>query len=185
MNWRPLGTEKMRVLLGNHEGPSEIFDSCKTHHDDLHQRDWLKIFFQIRTHIFEDKISPFFCDRCDYTTFTKHHLLRHVRNHTLTGLSQLFYCVRCGKFFAHKVNVEGHESRCKSKPWRCEEEKFNCSLCEKVCTTAGILRHHILTNHEPKHPCNICGKWVSFRGENERAEEVTKAEATKDETPTK
>lgn len=127
----------------------------------------------------------FQCDLCSYTCVSKLNMWSHMNKvHTIKSLIR-YPCSMCDKTFSEKSVVKTHEKTIHQKiqrvheTQRCDvcnldfkniialkshnarlhdEGNFGCTKCSEVFMFKPQLDSHILSVHEPKVTCHICGK---------------------------
>jgi hypothetical protein len=84
------------------------------------------------------------CDNCDYITFTKQRLKRHIyRKHTLVKFENYMNCRKCSKAFKFKEDLQHHQLNC---------ERLNeriCNFCRFKTNRRVKLRQHMESKHTP------------------------------------
>lgn len=120
----------------------------------------------------------YFCDLCEYMTFSTGNLELHKRKHTgerpfscencdkrFTRVSHLnqhakvhandfeIHCSMCGRGFADGAELLKHELKCKNR-------QFQCHMCRDVHNRMDNLRRHIQITHMGKKEvmCEYCSK---------------------------
>lgn len=101
------------------------------------------------------------CDECNYRTYSKAHLVRHIHGMHFPQDSDLNSCNRCGKRFLQRGNLRSHLKVCNLT----EEEKlelcrFMCDVCGKKFSHKLNLSLHMSGVHA-WYQCRRCKK--SFR----------------------
>lgn len=104
-------------------------------------------------------------------------------NHLLKELRPQFTCSYCEKTFTLKSNLNFHEKTVHlriAKEFKCHcgftssvslymhnrtmhkesMKTFPCSKCDKTFGSKGQLKDHNRRHHDPKQPCEVCGKLV-------------------------
>ena len=63
-------------------------------------------------------------------------------------------CSTCDKKFAHKANLQNHETT------HSDERKFKCEICqdERYFKTKQDLNNHMKFHYEPSYQCQVCQK---------------------------
>lgn len=116
---------------------------------------------------------------CDYSTtgaVTK--LVDHLRTHTN---ERRYACSKCGAFYSQSTRLEDHMKRqavgvktfqCSHCNKQCSTERllrdhlrkhinmYGCMFCEMTCPSPSALRIHILYRHSTERPftCSVCEK---------------------------
>jgi len=100
---------------------------------------------------------PLTCKSCDYKTFHKHALDRHIQS---VHVKVKFYqCQRCEYKTSHSSALKRHESKVHDKNL---QDRFYCEYvnCEYVTVHKSALKRHIANRHQKEsqimHECSIC-----------------------------
>lgn len=104
------------------------------------------------THLIKELRPQFSCSYCNSSFLSKHSKIDHEKNIHL-GEKKEFKC-HCGRVFAFQSSLFGHKQTAHSA------NTFECPECDKAYPTKYRLQQHMQTNHEPRRPCEICGKMV-------------------------
>lgn len=98
-----------------------------------------------------------YCDCCEYKTFEKNNLVKHIKHKHLPLDLKTHKCGKCGKFF---LNLKQHLRICGlSKDMKHSLKRFSCDDCNKKYFNKYGLAQHIKANHLSPHKylCK-CGK---------------------------
>lgn len=121
--------------------------------DDL----WIEdVFSPIHTAKTERKIQ---CDLCSF----KAPNLWQMRNHIDTHREPSYRCNFCPKVFKTKTTRFGHIKYVHPQKSSDSTEEVNSTVCP-ICYrkfSAIYMRQHLQLKHEPKWPCEICGKMIA------------------------
>lgn len=102
-----------------------------------------------------------YCDYCDYNTYHKGILIRHIQIRHLPREPSKNTCQRCNKNFLMPAYLKNHLKKC-GLP---KVKRFACDICGHKCLSKFALTYHIKTKHLPRDPnsnkCNKCQKCFS------------------------
>uniref|UniRef100_A0A2H1W2Z4 SFRICE_007748 n=1 Tax=Spodoptera frugiperda TaxID=7108 RepID=A0A2H1W2Z4_SPOFR len=101
------------------------------------------------THIKSHQPPNFGCDQCDYKTWHKSDLVKHVRIHA--GL-KLYQCEFCSTSYYTSSNLTSHIRRLHMK-----ERLYSCSMCKRNFFDKTKLNRHLDSHFDIKRfECNVC-----------------------------
>lgn len=89
------------------------------------------------------------CNSCDYKTYSRTNLLRHMRNHHDPNHMKPV-CTECGQNFCDNRALRNHMLTHANTT-------FACELCDHVCKTKIGLKCHMTLHEEWKYKCPVCG----------------------------
>ncbi|XP_063218755.1 zinc finger protein 615-like [Bacillus rossius redtenbacheri] len=97
------------------------------------------------------KKQKFHCDTCNYLTYSKLILEKHVRKHLVK--TECYKCTICDKKFRISACLKIHMKR------HTNQRDFPCDICEyKAFTKTEIKLHMTVHSGEKNSVCHICGK---------------------------
>ncbi|XP_068626036.1 zinc finger protein piragua-like [Battus philenor] len=89
------------------------------------------------------------CDHCDYRTWHKHDLVKHIRIHT--GV-KMYQCEYCTASYYTSSNLACHIRRYHER-----ERRHHCHLCERSFYDRTKLNRHLDSHNEIKRfECDVC-----------------------------
>ena len=95
------------------------------------------------------------CKSCDYKTFHKHALERHVQ--AVHDKVKFYQCSRCEYRTGHSSALKRHESKVHEKNLQIA---YVCDICEYQTVHKSALKRHVANRHEKEtqisHACSIC-----------------------------
>ena len=95
------------------------------------------------------------CKTCDYKTFRKHALERHVQ--AVHDKVKFYQCSRCEYRTGHSSALKRHESKVHEKNL---QVAYICDICEYQTVHKSALKRHVANRHEKDtqitHACSIC-----------------------------
>ena len=95
------------------------------------------------------------CARCDYKSFHKHALDRHVQ--AVHDKVKLYQCARCDYKTGHASALKRHESKVHEKN---QQMIFACEACDYHTVHKSALKRHTANRHEKEsqtvHQCSVC-----------------------------
>ncbi|XP_075989495.1 uncharacterized protein LOC142985292 isoform X2 [Anticarsia gemmatalis] len=101
------------------------------------------------THIKSHLPPKYACEQCDYKTWHKYDLVKHIRIHT--GV-KMYQCEYCTSSYYTSSNLTGHIRRNHMK-----ERPFECHLCRSTFFDRTKLNRHIDSHNEIKRfECEVC-----------------------------
>lgn len=113
-------------------------------------------YLKEHTEIHHLKIKRFFCDHCNYKSYTRRLMEQHMKRHRK---SKDFQCDLCGIFFSRKNAIYTH-----LKNVHRSEGSLTCCLCKKKCKNKTALWKHRKTHSilqlNAKERCGICQKEI-------------------------
>ena len=126
----------------------------------------------------EKDIKSFKCDYCDFVTYERPKLKRHINGKHKNGNS--FACHICSKSFVVNRGLEFHLAKAHKIgdfKFKCEEcgkpfmdkphlqrhseihskkRKFMCDICSRICETEGFLNLHMKIHEAKELKCDHC-----------------------------
>lgn len=132
---------------------------CEEHKKDKHKESahWVceicgKLFVHRASHYSHIKshMPPkYACDQCDYKTWHKYDLVKHIRIHT--GV-KMYQCEYCTASYYTSSNLTGHIRRNHMK-----QRPFQCHLCRMTFFDRTKLNRHVDSHNEIKRfECEVC-----------------------------
>ena len=101
-------------------------------------------------------VSNTYCSICDEIFVEKQDYAKHIQKHK----GEISHkCEVCEKVYQTKSELDLHVKTHVRKP---QDQKFNCSKCEKEYSDMSKLRRHDWRSHR-QIPCNICGEELQSR----------------------
>ncbi|CAK1587612.1 unnamed protein product [Parnassius mnemosyne] len=101
------------------------------------------------THVRSHLPPQYACDHCDYCTWHKHDLVKHVRIHT--GV-KMYQCEYCTASYYTSSNLTCHIRRYHEK-----ERRYHCELCDRSFYDRTKLNRHLDSHNEIKRfECDVC-----------------------------
>ena len=95
------------------------------------------------------------CKSCDYKTFHKHALDRHVQ--AVHDKVKFYQCSRCEYRTGHSSALKRHESKVHEKN---SQISYICEICDYQTVHKSALKRHVANRHEKDtqiaHACSIC-----------------------------
>ena len=95
------------------------------------------------------------CKSCDYKTFHKHALERHVQ--AVHDKIKFYQCSRCEYRTGHSSALKRHESKVHEKS---SQIAYICDICDYQTVHKSALKRHVANRHEKEtqitHACSIC-----------------------------
>ena len=95
------------------------------------------------------------CKSCDYKTFHKHALERHVQ--AVHDKIKFYQCSRCEYRTGHSSALKRHESKVHEKN---SQIAYVCDICDYQTVHKSALKRHVANRHEKEtqitHACSIC-----------------------------
>ncbi|XP_059056372.1 zinc finger and SCAN domain-containing protein 21-like [Achroia grisella] len=96
------------------------------------------------------------CEKCDYRTWHKHDLVKHLRIHT--GEKQ-YQCHFCTSSYHTSSNLTGHIRR-----FHEGLKRFQCHLCDRKFFDRTKLNRHVDSHNEIRRfECDICHSFFTRR----------------------
>lgn len=103
----------------------------------------------LTAHIRSHLPPQFACDQCEYKTWNKYDLVKHLRIHK--G-EKLYQCQHCACAYYTSSNLTGHIRRIHKR-----EKRFACDLCERQFYDKTKFRRHIDSHNNVKRfECEVC-----------------------------
>lgn len=106
-----------------------------------------------------DKLT---CTICKKIMKNEISVMAHMKRHNDGGTRTTHVahlCLKCGKSFKSSTSLRDHErSNCGKAP------RYQCDICNKFLTTAGILKAHKLVHSGVRDfACQFCGKKFALK----------------------
>ncbi|XP_072943290.1 uncharacterized protein [Epargyreus clarus] len=101
------------------------------------------------THMHSHYPARYSCHDCDYSTYNKYDLIKHVRIHT--G-DKCFKCTQCPAAYRTSSNLRTHVRLLHERA-----RPYACHICGKTYNDRATLNRHIDAHNDIKrHICNVC-----------------------------
>merc|ERR1719228_1273783 len=95
------------------------------------------------------------CHRCDYKTFHRHALDRHIQ--AVHDKVKLYQCQRCDYKTGHASALKRHQSKVHDKSM---QMIYACEACDYHTIHKSALKRHIANRHQKAsqvlHQCSVC-----------------------------
>lgn len=92
-------------------------------------------------------LKRFCCDHCDYKTFVKNTMIRHIRAKHLPRDPNLNKCVDCKKSYKSRDYLRRHLKICKKKNSAHSSFRLRCDHCEYSCEKKKDFVRHMQLEH--------------------------------------
>lgn len=143
------------------------------------------------------KLKRFFCDFCNYKTYSRNHIEIHLKSHLKI---KSFFCEKCGEAFCNPNTLRQHKLKHQDKrPFECQcgksfkssyalkrhqtthmegNKKVECNICNKAFTDNWHLKRHLKTHNDKKIACGFCkkkfgDKWHLKRHQSSHLESIS------------
>jgi len=111
-----------------------------------------KFFFEfdLKLHTRKEHLKCFFCDKCNFNTYTSGKLRRHMEIHS----EELAHtCVVCGRGFTTKKYLEKHIAV------HSDERKHKCDTCGKAFKhSKNLIVHRRIHTNDYQCVCKVCDR---------------------------
>ena len=104
----------------------------------------------LKNHTLTHNVPDIQCADCDYKTYKKGNLIKHIEMH---HNEQIYFCEKCDYKCKLRANLKDHNKRKHDDTF----QKFKCDYCAYTADRKDYVKTHIQSLHDKvRFQCDIC-----------------------------